>query len=84
LPIRISISDSDSLAGAQNAQNEAGRMALLENVSIPNSAVDHTALDQIPEANCSEMTGRARFQHLTAEQAKPRRIVNGGIWQLVL
>src|SRR5215471_9171079 len=29
------------------------------------------------------MTGRVRFQHLTAEPAKFRRIVNGGIWQFV-
>src|SRR5215831_866653 len=84
LPIRISICDSDSLAGAQNAQNEASRMALLENVSIPNSAVDHATLNRVQEPNDCRMTGRAGFQHLTAEPAKVRRIVNGGIWQLVL
>jgi hypothetical protein len=85
LPICISICDSDSLAGTQNAQNEPGRMALLKNVTIPNAAIDHAALDHIPHASDpNKMTGRVRFQRLTAEPAKFRRIVNGGIRQFVL
>src|SRR5215472_14553664 len=58
-------------------------MALLENVSIPNSTIDHAALDHIPLASDYGMAGRVRFQHLTAEPAKFRLIVNRGIWQLV-
>ena len=71
LPIYISICDSDSLAGTQNAQNEASRMAFFENVSIPNSTIDHAALDHIPQASdSSEMTGRVRFQRLSAEPSE--------------
>jgi hypothetical protein len=51
-----------ALGRPHNAQDEARRMALLENVSIPNSTIDHAALDHIPQATDSrEMTGRVRF-----------------------